>query len=179
MAVDFLFSKKRIWLGIIFFLILNIVSIWFIINPEIFIRNFLMKKWHIQVLGFLGVIYTLMMLYSFVILIFRKQKAFIISECFLIDNTKFESIGKIYFSEIDKIKRLKKYSLEIVLKEPILQSKKLNFLQKILHITNNWNYKNTIIVSSALLNCDVDVLESSIISAMNKCKSKYPSRPRL
>lgn len=169
----FFFNKKRIGFGIIVFLMFNIISIWFIREPAIFIRNFLMREKHIQTIGILAFVYTLLMLYSFIVLLFRNKVAFVIADSYLIDNTKFESVGEIHFSEISKVKRVKKYSLEIMLKEPVFKSKRFNLLKKITHISNNWNYKNTIIVSSALLlDCERNDLEKVILAAMKKYESK-------
>lgn len=165
--ISFRYNKKRIGLGLIFFLVLNAFGVWFIIEPKIFIRNFLMKEWHIQLLGVLAFLYSLLMLCSYIVLLFNKKEAFIISDTYLIDNSRHESIGKIYFNEIYKIERIKKDCLKIVLKESIFKTKKLNILQRVLLIINNWNPKKSIIVSCALMNCEIHDLEASILSYMN------------
>jgi hypothetical protein len=170
MSNRFYFNKKRVGFGVAVFAVLNVVSICFIIYPEIFIRNFLMKKEAIQIVGFLSFIYSLLMFYSFLVLLFRKKEAFIISEDYLVDNSKFESVGKVYFSEIMKVKRLNKNSLEITLKAPIFNSKKLNFIKKVICMLNNWNYKNSIIISSALLDCDIKSLEKDVLEAWESYK---------
>ncbi|WP_298892417.1 STM3941 family protein [uncultured Psychroserpens sp.] len=169
--ISFRYNKKRIGFGLVFFILFNIIGIWFIVEPEIFIRNFLMKEEHIKLIGILLFFYSLFMLCSFILLL-NKKEAFIISDNYLIDNSRYESIGKIYFNEIHDVKRVKKYSLKIVLKESIFKIKKLNILQKILLMVNNWNSKNSIIVSSALMNCEIDVLEASISSYMDKYKHR-------
>jgi len=168
----FYFNKKRIVFGLVFFATFNIISIWFIKEPEIFIRNFIMREWHIRILGILIFMYSVAMLWSFLILFFRKKEALVISEGFLIDNSKFESVGVINFSEIVRINRKGKNSLEIVLKEPVFKSKRLNLLQKIIHMANNWNYRSTIVVSGSLLNCDIVTLEKAILIAMKRHSSK-------
>ena len=168
MSTRFFLNKKRIAFGLILFIFFNAISIWFINEPEIFIRNFLMKKEHIQIIGFLLFIYSLIMLYSSIILLLRKKEAFIISDSYLIDNSRFESVGKVYLNEIKEVKRIKKHSLKIVLKESIFKSKRLNLLKKIAFVANNGNTKNSIVVSSALLNCDIKTLEKSILVAINR-----------
>jgi hypothetical protein len=166
--ISFEYNKKRIWFGLMFFVLFNVIGIWLIVEPEIFIRNFLMKEEHIKLIGVLLSLYSLFMLCSFILLLFNKKEAFVVSDNYLIDNSRYESIGKIYFNEIHKIKRIKKNSLKIVLKESVFKIRKLNILQKILLMINNWNCKNNIIVSSALMNCEIDTLESTILSYMNK-----------
>jgi hypothetical protein len=170
--ISFRYNKKRIGFGLVFFIVLNVIGIWFIVEPEIFIRNFLMKEEHIQLLGILSFLYSLLMLCSYIILLFNKKEAFIISDNYLIDNSRYESIGKIHFSEIHKVKRVKKYSLEIVLKESVFKNKRLNILRKILLMANNRNFKNSIIISSALMNCERKVLEATILSYMDRYKRR-------
>lgn len=167
----FFFNKRRVGFGLMLFIVLIVISIWFISNPEIFIRNFLMKEEHIRIIGFLLFLYSLLMFYAFTVLLFRKKEAFIISDCYLIDNSNFGSVGKVYFSEIQTVKRIKKNSLEIILKDPIFNSKRLNILKRIVQMLNNWNYKNSIIISSALLlDCDIKDLEKAILSAVESYK---------
>ena len=166
--ISFQYNKRRIVFGVFFFVLFSVFGLWLIFEPEIFIRNFLMKKAHIQLLGILAFLYSIFMLYSFVILLFNRKVAFIISDNYLIDNSRYESIGKIHFSKIHEVKRNKKYSLKIVLKEPVFKLKRLNILQKILLMANNWSPNSSIIISSALMDCDVKVLETTIMSSIDK-----------
>jgi hypothetical protein len=38
---------------------------------------------------------------------------------------------------------------------------------------HNWDYKNSIIISSALLECDVDCLEKNFVEAYKKSKLNF------
>ena len=167
---EFTFNRKRIVYGILGSVVFFVFSLWFICAPEIFRNHFLMNSVLTQIFGFIASGYYLLTLYSFVGLLFRGNVAFIISDSYLVDNSRFESIGKIYFNEICKIKRIKQHSLEITLIEPIFKSRSLNVLQKILLIANNWNPKNTIVVSSLMFNCDRETLRRAILEAMGNAK---------
>ena len=169
--IKFYFDKKRIALIIIVnILFMNMTSIWFIREPEIFIRNFLMKKEHIQIFGYIVLISSLFITFAYIVLLFRNREALIISDNYLIDNSKFESIGKIDFNEITSIKKFKKHNVEIGLKHSVLKSKKLNFLQKIVFLLNNWySQRYSIRITCAhILNCDRDKLYELLKKAINK-----------
>ncbi|VXB19607.1 conserved hypothetical protein [Flavobacterium sp. 9AF] len=170
------FNKKRIVFGILFIIVMLSISIWFILEPKIFIRNFLMKEWHITLLGIIAMMYFLALLYSFLNLVPRSY-ALIITEEFFIDNSKYETIGKIRWDEIYKIKRIKKNCIQIFLKKGIIQRVNNNLLKKFLRWSHNWDYKNSIIISSALLECDIDYLEKKIMQAYKKSK-RAPNSPR-
>lgn len=166
MAISF--KKRRLALGFVFFIILIVVSCWFIYNPELFLRNKWMKTYHIQTLGVLGIFYSLLMLWAFVALLVRKKSAFIIADSYLIDHSRFESIGKIRYQEIQHVERIKKHSLTITLNEPLTYWKRLNLLQKVVFLANNWTFSKRIIISAMLLDCDVTVLEKAIVDAMKR-----------
>jgi hypothetical protein len=161
------FNRKKVLLALLFFIVYNAISIWLIYYPERFVRNFVIKKEYVQFFGVLSFIFSLTMAYTFVVLVFRRGEALEISDDYLIDNSRFESVGKVYFTEISKVKRKDKNIIEIILKEPVFKSKKLNYIQKIVCILTNWNYKYSIIISSALLDCDIEGLEKDILVAMN------------
>ena len=171
--IKFYFDKKRIVLGVAILIAFSCLSIWFIKEPEIFIRNFLMKKEHIQLFGYIALISSLIMTLAYIVLLFRKKEALIISDDYLIDNSKFESAGKIYFSEIKDIKKFKKYNVEIVLKDSIFKLKDLNIFQKIVFLLNNWYSKrySILITCAHILDCDRDKLYSILRKTYEKSKS--------
>lgn len=84
--------------------------------------------------------------------------------------SKYESLGKIYWSEITKIKRVKKQYLRITFRKPIFETRNVFFLKKFLLFMQNWDYKNSIIISSALLECDIDYLEDKILKGYRNYK---------
>lgn len=163
----FSYDRKRIVLAVITNMIFIVVSIWLICEPENFSTSILMKIW-CQFLGCIFCVFSTLTLFSFIALLFKKTDAFVITDTYLVDNSRLESLGKIYFKEIQKIKTFKKHSLEITMKEPVFKSMKLNVLQKALLIANNWKPKSTIIISSFTLNCDRDTLRNAILAARKK-----------
>ena len=169
MNCEIKFKKKRIILGIIFFSIFLSLSIWFIVNPKIFIRNFLMTESHIILLGLIGVITYIPFLFSFITILPRKV-ALTITDNYLIDRSKYESLGKISWGDVAKIKRIKKRSLRITFKKPIFENKKMFFVKRFLLFMQNWDYKDSIIISTALLECDIDYLEDKILEAYKNYK---------
>ena len=155
------FKKNRILLGILFFSLMLFASIYFLINPELFLRNVFMKEKHIQTLGIIGIIYFPILLFSF-FKIFQRKYAIQITDDFLIDNSKYESLGKIKWKDIIKIQRLKKRSIEVFVKRELYKTKKINLLKKFLAIMNNRNYKKSIIISSALTETSIENLFEEI-----------------
>lgn len=163
------FDKERIIYAILVAILFISLSIWLILNPKIFIRNFLMKEWHIILLGAITMISFLALIYS-LLNILPRTSALIITEEYLIDNSRYEAIGKIRWDEISKIKRIKKYSIQIFLKKGIIERVNSNLLKKFLRWGHNWDYKNSIIISSVALECDIDYLEKKIMQAYKKNK---------
>jgi len=158
------FKKNRILLGILFFSLMLFASICFLINPELFLRNVFMKVRHVQLIGVIGIIFFSSLLFSFFKII-RRKYAIQITDDFLIDNSKYESFGKIKWSDITKIQRLKKTSIEIFIKRDLYKTKKINLLKKFLRFMSNWNYKKSIIISSALTDSSIEVLFEEITNA--------------
>ena len=161
MNLEIKFRKERITLGIIFSLIMLTFSIFFILKPEIFLRNVFMKILHIQILGIIGIVWFSALFFSILKLYFKKY-ALCITEEFIIDNSRYESLGKIKWQNISKIERIKKKGIEIFVNEAVFQNRKLNSIQKFLMFMGNWNYKKSIIISSALLDCSIEELYENI-----------------
>lgn len=143
-------NKWRVLYGITFCIIMLGISIWFISEPKIFVRNVFMREWHIILLGVVVLISFLALLYSFLRII-SKSYGIIITEEYFIDNSRYEAIGKIKWNEVSKIQRIKKTSIQIFLKKNLSERINNNLLKKFLFMMHNWDYKNSIIVSSALL----------------------------
>lgn len=161
------FKKSRIVLGIFFFGLMLLVSIYFLVNPELFLRNVFMKVQHIQALGIIGIIYYSALLFSF-FKILRRKYAIQITADYLIDNSKYESLGKIKWTDITKIQTLKKKSIEVFVQKDLFKTKKRNWLKKFLAIMSNWNYKESIIISSALMDISREELFEIIAVAHKK-----------
>ena len=165
------FDKESVVFAILIVLLFISTSFWFILEPKIFIRNFLMKEWHIILLGVIGFIYFSAGLYS-LLNILPRTCALIISEEYLIDNSRYEAIGKIRWDEISKIQRIKKSSIQIFLKNGVIERFNSNLLKKFLQWGHNWDYKNSILISSGHLECDIDYLEKKIMQAYKKAKRR-------
>lgn len=158
------FKKNRVLLGILFFSLMFFASISFLVNPEIFLRNVFMKVKHIQLLGIIGIIYFSALLFSFFNII-RRKYAIEITDEYLIDNSKYESLGQIKWSDITQIQRLKKRSIEVFVAKDLYKTKKRNLLKRFLEIMNNWNHKKSIIISSALTDRNVEDIFKQITIA--------------
>ena len=164
---EFKFKKGKVLFGLIFYALLLLIFISFLINPEIYIRNVFMTERSIIIIGIIGIIYSSSLLYSFIRLLFRKYSIKITEE-FLIDNSKYESLGKIEWKDISKIQRFKKNNIELTINRDILKNK--NLLKRFLTFMHNWNYNKNILISSALINCSTEELFVTISEAYERNK---------
>jgi hypothetical protein len=165
----FEFKRSRVLLSFLILIFFSICSIWLILEPEIFIRNRWMKKVHIQFLGTISFLFNLLYLFSRLLILPRK-KAVVVTSDFLIDNSRYESLGVIYWTEISKILKSDKNLIKIYFKDLNLKNRKLSIYKRILLYMTNWNYETSIIISNAQLNCSIDELEKSILSAFKNHK---------
>jgi len=160
-------NKLKVLYGIFFCIIMCSISSWFIVEPKIFIRNVFMREWHIVLIGVISFLYFAILLYSFIKII-SKTYGVVVSDEFFIDNSKYESIGKVRWIEVSKIQRIKKTSLKIYFNKNKINRSNNNLLKKILQKMHNWEYKESIIISSALLNCDISYLQEMFEKAYKK-----------
>lgn len=144
-----------------------LASILFMLNPEIFLRNVFSKENTVRIIGIVICIYSSCLIFSFVNLLSRKYAVCITDE-FLIDNSKYESIGKIKWSDILKIQRLKKRNIKITINETRFKSEMNNPIKRFLRFMHNWDYKNSVLISSALLDCSIQELTENISTALQK-----------
>ena len=166
------FRKVRILLGAFISLLLFLSSFYFLLKPEFFIRNVFTKVIIIQILGVIGMIYFLALFYS-ILNLFSRKYAIIITDEFLIDNSKYESFGKVEWNTILRIEKFKKKSIQIFVDENVIKNQKMNILENFLVLMHNWNYKRSIIISNALLDCSIEQLYEEIILAHEKHKKNY------
>ncbi len=169
MKKEFKFKKSRILFGILLSGLFLVFAISFLLTPENYIRNIFITVKSIRTLGIIGILFFSSMLYSFVMLL-PKKYSIQITEEFLIDNSRYESLGKIKWKDITKIERVKKYSIKLTLKNSIFTTKKVNLLKRFLLFMNNWDYKDSIIISSALCDCGIEELFENISEAYKKRK---------
>ena len=164
MRKEFKFRKEKIFYGLLFFSLMLCVSIAFTTHPELFVRNVFVSEKHIQILGSIGILYFSSLVYSFLRILSRKY-AIVISDDFLIENSKYESLGKIKWTDISKIERFKNRTIEITLKEDLYSAEKRSLLKSFLTFMHNWNNKKRILISSALLDCNIEILLEEITNA--------------
>ena len=158
------FKKRKIIYGLLFFSLMLCFSITFVAYPEMYVRNVFMREKNIQVFGLIGILYFSGLVYSFLLILPRKY-AFIISDDFLIDNSKYESLGKIKWTDISEVKKLKKNNIELSLKVDLYRNEQRNFLKRFLTFMHSWNYKKRILISSALTESSIEVLFKEIKNA--------------
>ena len=164
------FKKTKILLGLTIVVVMLLVSILFIYEPERYLRNVFSTREYIRNIGIVGVIFYSTVLYSN-FSNFGKKHAIIISDEFLIDNSTYGSIGKIYWTDIVEISKLKKMSVELYLKPSVLESINDSLTKKFMRFMTNWRYKKSIIISTALLDCNRDELYEQIINTHKRNKN--------
>ena len=175
MIKEIKFRKEKILFGITFSLFMFLISLSFLIKPELFIRNQFRTVLYIQIFGVIGTVYFSTLLYSFIKLLNRKF-AIKITENFLIDNSRYESFGKIEWNKISHIRRVSKNCIELFLDESIYQKSKKNLLGNFLRFMNNWNYNERVIISSALLqDCSIEELYQDIFKSQYQYSSIHLS----
>lgn len=152
---------------LLFFLM---VSISFILEPQNFLRNKYSTTVFIQIIGVFTAVFSASIVVSFALILNRKNAIIITDKC-LIDKSKYESLGEINWSDISKISLLKKNSIQIHLSEAYLKRYRMNPYKVFLRIMTNWNYKGSIIISSALLNISIDELYKVISNTHKKNKA--------
>jgi len=168
-------NRKGLFINIVLLVIANVITFYMILNSEKFVSTFFRNKEFIFVVGILGFIYFLILLIARCFILINTEDAFIINEKFMVDNTTYESLGKIKWDDIQSIETKNTFNnnkyIEIKMKSGyrFLEAHKLNFFQRILIFMKNWNYKSTIIISHKFLKIKFQDLESII----NKCFEEY------
>lgn len=142
-----------------------------IIKPEDFVNHFFATESKIIITGLIFEVFFIPLLFSFIYILPGKV-ALVITDNYLIDRSRYESLGKIYWSEIAKIRVVKKTYLRITFKKPIFKERKIFFLKQILLFMLNWKYKDSIIITTGFLECDIDYLKNEILSAYRNYKRK-------
>ncbi|MFK8104054.1 MAG: STM3941 family protein [Saprospiraceae bacterium] len=171
MHKEFKFRRGRILLGLTFFVLQLLLYISFLLNPEIYIRNVFIAERGIQIIGIIGFIYSSAVVFSFVSILPRKR-ALRITDEFLVDHSKYESLGKISWKDIISVQRLKKNNVEVSLHPVVFKSKKSNLVKRFLRFMHNWNPKKSILISSALLDVSIEELFETILLTYEKNKLK-------
>lgn len=161
MRVDFKFSTKKIVIAFLVVLLMLFFAIVFVLKPAFFSQNVFIQIGVIQTLGVVGMVYFVALAYSFLKLSTRTY-AITITDDALIDHSRYESFGKIEWKNISAIQRVKKESIELFVNETYFENRKMSLLKKGLVYMHNKNYKQSIVISSALLDCNVETLYAAI-----------------
>lgn len=169
MVQEVKFRKVRILLVILISILMLIVSLSFVFKPEIYTRE-LSNNILIKILGALGIIHHLALTYT-LFQIYSRKYAFLISDNFFIDNSRYESLGKIEWKNINSIQRISGNCIQIYLDYNILQNCNVNLLKKYLLFMKNWNYKNSIIISCTLTEYTCEKLFYEITCAIENQKN--------
>lgn len=164
MKQEFDFEKKKLFKAIIVFSVFLLISVLMVAKPDFFLTNKFISKYHITFLGFgCGLLSTFYILS--ILLIVNRKTAIVVTKSYIIDQCRYESLGKIYWSEIKEIKTVKRGDLRLYFKDLNLNDRKISFFKKLLLFIANIEYKNSVIISSVWLKCSNEELEMSIRKA--------------
>lgn len=159
------FKKRKVLLGIVLFAFYFAIALYFILSPDEMMEHIHSENKKLVQIQFLIVsIFPFLILHSFLRILFKK-KAIIITKEYLIDNSKYESLGKIKWEDISKIKRVKKRNIQIFLNPRKI---KTNPLKTFTRFLTNWEYRNSILITDALLDCTIDELFVVISNTFNE-----------
>jgi hypothetical protein len=168
-------KKSKIINNIIAFLIFFFISCYMFLHPDFFVSKIFKNIYFIKIIGFLVIFISLILLISYTIKLFDNKVGLIITDEFIIDNSVFESVGKIYWYDIKNIKLEEKYvCLNITKKFEKDYIKRLNLLKKIIIIVKKRNYKSSIMISSVNLDCS----NEELVDFINKEFKKYKEKKR-
>lgn len=119
--------------------------------------------WIVRIAGATGILYFGILLISYFKIIFRKD-ALVIDKDGIVENSSFNGVGRIYWSQISEIKRLDAGPVHYILifvKEPdALIRENGNWFER-WHLRNNLKrYRTPIVISMIWLHIYIDELES-------------------
>ena len=119
----------------------------------------------LQICGFYFGVLALSTLFFTIINLYKRKSAIIITENFIRDNSKYDSIGTIYWHDIIDIRRINNNGIEIFVNKTVLRKTNLNYIKKFLLFMNNWNYNKSVIITTAFLDCNTEETFANIYSA--------------
>jgi hypothetical protein len=164
MIKEFEFDRRKVLKSLLFFTILLLLSVWFVFEPKRFIMNVFMKEYHVLIIGYSCGLVSALKFIS-ILLIINRKIAIVVTGEYLIDNSSYESLGKIYWSAVKRIQVKPSGNLKIVVEKNELKLEKKTLFQKLLLHIQNLDYKNSVVISSTLLKCSFEELEESILTA--------------
>src|SRR5690554_2783647 len=96
-------NKKRLFINLLLLIIAWVLAFSLIINPKFFISTIFKNETIIIVSGILGFLYFTCILISRFIFLFKSQIAIQVQNDFFIDNSSYESVGKVYWENVKDI----------------------------------------------------------------------------
>ena len=166
MLKEIYFNKKILIFRYFTLSAIILLSIYVVLNPEVLTN----KKYNLPLLN--RIMFSFMAIYSFTLLysnikIFNREIALRINEQNLFENSSYESLGTINWEDVYQVNIINKRNIEIVINKNIITNSNRNFFIKFLLFMKNWNYKNSIIISTYNLNCEIDEIYNSLIEAID------------
>ncbi|MCI4671807.1 MAG: hypothetical protein MRZ79_26935 [Bacteroidia bacterium] len=146
-------------------------SVSFFLWPEAFVRNVYTKPEYIQILGIIGIVLYVALLFSYGSL-FGRKTAIIITNEFLVDHSKYESLGEIRWSEVSRIQKIHKSNVEVFLNKEAFDSRKISWFKRFLMFMSNWKHEKSVLISSALLECSRETLYRHLKKAHKDSQTK-------
>ncbi len=191
------FPRIRHIIGSVIIIFFMIALLPFIYDYENIKINVLLKGKYVLIMGILGELISIYLLILLFVQIFRKNPAFVITKDYFIDNTLHKYLGKIYFKDIQNIKRMEKnfndlmpIFLDKIIKLPPIRyykiflrypvTNKKSLLDKIitygLRQYNPERASNVIIITgSKLLGCTEEEFEQAIMSGFESARKNKQS----
>ncbi|WP_294215788.1 STM3941 family protein [uncultured Chryseobacterium sp.] len=167
-------SKTKLLLMMLGSLAFITLGLFFVGNPDNFISAIFKNTIIISIIGFISIIFFSICLIFIIRYFFFKKINLIINEKGIIDNSSYTSVGMISWNDINSINSISISSnkfLIINVKNPHKYiNNQTNFKKKLLERTFK-TYGSPISISSTILACNFNELETSILKGFNYYKS--------
>jgi hypothetical protein len=165
-------NLKLIYLLIIYSIFFKL-SLAFILCPDMFVSVLFRNKYILFLIGIISL--PIMFLYSisYLLMYLDKKSGMIVTDEYIIDNSQYESLGKIMWKDVKGITKDNKNLVLIMKNKPeYIKKLNLNVFKKTLIFFKNWSYKTTIILNNSTLDCKQEEFEKIIYSAWEDFNSK-------
>lgn len=173
-------NRKKIAFNLLGSLVLTIISILFVLNPEKYTSFIFFRKDVILYTGIIGLIFFGVASIYIGYRLFRKQAGIIVNDKGIYDNTSMSSVGLIKWEDITDIEIYKvptglllKNSISMVLvkvKEPDKYITSFSSFKKNILILNYKNYGTPITINTNVLAYSSTELLDLLIDKFNKSK---------
>lgn len=171
MEIRYGYDKFRITASILGFLIFFVMGWVLLCKLEIFKKEVFIKYFFVLI-GVFFLSIMILQIITFTILLFRKTPAIIITEEYLIDNSKYYSFGKIPWNKITSINVIKhsnnRETIELVLSSDFSNQIKLDILKKILLWLDNYGDKSKIVLRNTFIDSEMEEFKNKIIITFSR-----------